>query len=444
MEGRVVSRIKGGTHGRPGRRQGVLARLPDRSAAGPNFDQLIGQTFQMRILKMNARRGNIVLSRRVLLEEERNKRKEQTLGTLKDGQVVRGTVKNLTGVRRVHRPRRNRRSSSHHRHVLGTHRPPVGDLLGGRQGGRRRPQVRPGAREGFARVQAAPAGSWSQVGGKYPVGKRVRGKVVSLAEYGAFVELEPGIEGLVHVSEMSWTHKVRHPSKLVSVADLVDAVVLNVDPNNKRISLGMKQAEPNPWDTIARRYPIGTRVEGKVRTSRSSGRSSGSKRESTAWFTSRISRGRATSSTPRRSSRGAEGRRRRSSRRSGEEDLLGIKQGHGGSWESLIPETYTVGKSVKGRLSVRPSTAFLSRLRRGSKVSSTPRSLTGRGRKSGQPERGRRGHGGNHQVDTAERKIGLSMRTRQRSTDREAMGEYNQGQQSLSTTLGSLLREKGI
>ena len=110
------------------------------------------------------------------------------------------------------------------------------------------------------------ADPWTDVAAKYPVGTRVRGRVVSLTDYGAFVELEPGVEGLVHVSEMSWTHEVRHPSRVVSVGDQVEAAVLNVDPASRKISLGMKQTAPNPWDMIEAKYPAGTRIEGKVKS----------------------------------------------------------------------------------------------------------------------------------------------------------------------------------
>jgi small subunit ribosomal protein S1 len=110
------------------------------------------------------------------------------------------------------------------------------------------------------------ADPWTNVAGKYPIGTRVRGRVVSLTDYGAFVELEPGVEGLVHVSEMSWTHEVRHPSRVVSVGDQVEAAVLNVDPGSRKISLGMKQTAPNPWDMIESKYPIGTKIEGKVKS----------------------------------------------------------------------------------------------------------------------------------------------------------------------------------
>ncbi len=118
-------------------------------------------------------------------------------------------------------------------------------------------------RSGSSRKSADP---WTSVAGKYPVGTRVRGRVVSLTDYGAFVELEPGVEGLVHVSEMSWTHEVRHPSSVVAVGDQVEAAVLNVDPGSRKISLGMKQTAPNPWDMIEGKYPIGTRIEGKVKS----------------------------------------------------------------------------------------------------------------------------------------------------------------------------------
>ncbi|OGW62882.1 MAG: 30S ribosomal protein S1 [Nitrospirae bacterium RBG_16_64_22] len=447
VEGRVVSRIKGGLTVDLG---GVKAFLPGSQIdlrPVRNFDQLIGQTFQMRILKMNARRGNIVLSRRVLLEEERNKRKEQTLGTLKEGQVVRGAVKNLTeygafidlgGIDGLlHITDMSWGRIGHPSEIFS-----VGDKV----------EVvvlkydREHEKVSLGYKQRLPD-PWSQVAGKYPVGKRLRGKVVSLAEYGAFVELEPGIEGLVHVSEMSWTHKVRHPSKLVSVGDLVDAVVLNVDPNNKRISLGMKQAEPNPWDTIARRYPVGTRVEGKVRNITEFGAFIGIEEgidglvhiSDLSWTrhikhpSEVLKKGQKVDAVvlhvdPEK-----------------ERISLGIKQATGDPWESLIPETYTVGKSVQGKVVRQTEHGVFVELAEGVEGLIYASEL---GRDEGGKTAGL--NVGDEitaeiiKVDTAERKIGLSMRARQRSTEREATGEYNQGQQSLSTTLGSLLREKGI
>jgi small subunit ribosomal protein S1 len=447
VEGRVVSRIKGGLTVDLG---GVKAFLPGSQIdlrPVRNFDQLIGQTFQMRILKMNARRGNIVLSRRVLLEEERNKRKEQTLGTLKEGQVVRGTVKNLTeygafidlgGIDGLlHITDMSWGRIGHPSEIFS-----VGDKVDVvvLKYDREHEKVSLGYKQRLP-------DPWSQVGGKYPVGKRVRGKVVSLAEYGAFVELEPGIEGLVHVSEMSWTHKVRHPSKLVSVADLVDAVVLNVDPNNKRISLGMKQAEPNPWDTIARRYPVGTRVEGKVRNITEFGAFVGIEEgidglvhiSDLSWTrhikhpSEILKKGQKVDAVvlhvdPEK-----------------ERISLGIKQVTGDPWESLIPETYTVGKSVQGKVVRQTEHGVFVEIAEGIEgliyASELGRDESG---KAASLNVGDEVTAEIIKVDTAERKIGLSMRPRQRSTDREAMGEYNQGQQSLSTTLGSLLREKGI
>lgn len=447
VEGRVVSRIKGGLTVDLG---GVKAFLPGSQIdlrPVRNFDQLIGQTFQMRILKMNARRGNIVLSRRVLLEEERNKRKEQTLGTLKEGQVVRGTVKNLTeygafidlgGIDGLlHITDMSWGRIGHPSEIFS-----VGDKVDVvvLKYDREHEKVSLGYKQRLP-------DPWSQVGGKYPVGKRVRGKVVSLAEYGAFVELEPGIEGLVHVSEMSWTHKVRHPSKLVSVGDLVDAVVLNVDPNNKRISLGMKQAEPNPWDTIARRYPVGTRVEGKVRNITEFGAFVGIEEgidglvhiSDLSWTrhikhpSEILKKGQKVDAVvlhvdPEK-----------------ERISLGIKQVAGDPWESLIPETYTVGKSVQGKVVRQTEHGVFVEIAEGIEgliyASELGRDESG---KAASLNVGDEVTAEIIKVDTAERKIGLSMRARQRSTDREAMGEYNQGQQSLSTTLGSLLREKGI
>src|SRR3989454_581346 len=180
VEGRIISRIKGGMMVDIG----VKAFLPGSQIdLHPVRDpeQLIGKTFPMKIIKINQRRGNVVVSRRLLLEESRDQRRQRTLANLTEGQLVNGTIKNIT-------------------------------------------------------------------------------------DYGAFIELEPGVEGLVHVSEMSWSHEVRHPSKIVSVGAQVEAQVLNVDEAARKISLGMKQVAPNPWDLVETKYPIGTKIEGKVKS----------------------------------------------------------------------------------------------------------------------------------------------------------------------------------
>ncbi len=230
-----------------------------------DLDKLIGKAFPMKIIKLNQKRGNIVLSRRELLEEERKHLKEQTLANLTEGMRIKGKVKNITeygafvdlggldGL--LHITDMSWGRVGHPSELF-----QVGDEV----------EVvvlkfdRANERVSLGYKQRLPD-PWEAVEQKYPIGAKLKGKVVSLTDYGAFVELEEGVEGLVHISEMSWTQRVKHPSKVVAIGDVVEVVVLDVDRANKRISLGMRQAEPNPWNFIEERYPVGTRVEGRVR-----------------------------------------------------------------------------------------------------------------------------------------------------------------------------------
>jgi small subunit ribosomal protein S1 len=265
VEGRILSRIKGGMMVDIG----VKAFLPGSQIdlhPVRDLDALVGKSFPLKIIKINHRRGNVVVSRRVLLEESRDKKRQTTLSTLKEGQLIQGTVKNITdygafidlggidGLLHITDMSWGRVGHPSEVFVVGD-RVEVMVLKYDRETGR--------ISLGLKQKSADP---WTGVATKYPVGSRVRGRVVSLTDYGAFVELEPGVEGLVHVSEMSWTHEVRHPSRLVSVGDQVDAAVLNVDLNSRKISLGMKQTAPNPWDMVEAKYPSGTRIEGKVKS----------------------------------------------------------------------------------------------------------------------------------------------------------------------------------
>lgn len=265
IEGKIVSRIKGGMMVDIG----VKAFLPGSQIdlhPVRDLDGLVGKTFPLKIIKINHRRGNVVVSRRVLLEETRDKKRQTTLATLKEGQLIQGTVKNITdygafidlggidGLLHITDMSWGRVGHPSELFTVGD-KVEVTVLKYDRETGR--------ISLGLKQKTADP---WTSVAAKYPVGTRVRGRVVSLTDYGAFVELEPGVEGLVHVSEMSWTHEVRHPSRVVSVGDQVDAAVLNVDPGSRKISLGMKQTAPNPWDMVESKYPVGTRIEGKVKS----------------------------------------------------------------------------------------------------------------------------------------------------------------------------------
>src|SRR5580698_6375566 len=266
IEGVITTRVKGGLSVTI--RGGVKAFLPGSQVdlrPVRNLDAFLNQSFKFKVIKFNKKRGNIVLSRRVLLEKERAELKGMTLEKLKEGQIVEGIVKNLTeygafidlgGIDgllhitdmswgRVNHPSELFQVGDHVRvKVLKFNADTERVSLGLKQ------------------ITEDP---WSRAAEKYVPGTVVRGKVVSLKDYGAFIELEEGIEGLVHISEMSWTRRVKHPSKMVAVGDMVEAVVLDVDPKQNRISLGIKQLEPNPFASLKEKYPPGTVVKGVIR-----------------------------------------------------------------------------------------------------------------------------------------------------------------------------------
>jgi small subunit ribosomal protein S1 len=265
VEGTLTKKIKGGV---VVNLMGVDAFLPGSQIAlrrVPNIDDLLGQSYEFKIIKLNKRRRNIVVSRRVILEHERAHKREHLMKELEVGQVRKGVVKNVTdfgafidlggvdGLLHITDMSYGRVSHPSEMVQIG-HEVEVKILDIDWQ--RERISL------GMKQLQSYP---WKDVAQKYPVGSRVQGKVVSITNYGAFVELEPGIEGLVHISEMSWTRNVRHPSKIVSIGETIEAVVLKVDENEEKISLGMKQTEQDPWMVLPLKYPVGTRLEGKVR-----------------------------------------------------------------------------------------------------------------------------------------------------------------------------------
>jgi len=265
VEGRLLRKIKGGL---VVDLFGVEAFLPGSQVAlrqVQNIDQLLSQTLRFKIIKLNKRRRNIVVSRRAVLEEERAQQKSSILKELAKDQVREGVVKNITDFGAfvdlggidglLHVTDMSWGRVSHPSEVLA-----IGDKI----------KVKvlsfdpEKERISLGLKQLTPY-PWENVEEKYKVGSKVRGKVVSITDYGAFVELEKGIEGLIHVSEMSWTKHIRHPSKVLAIGDTIEAVVLKVDKNNEKISLGLKQVEPDPWLTLDEKYPLGTRLVGKVR-----------------------------------------------------------------------------------------------------------------------------------------------------------------------------------
>ena len=265
VQGKIVRRIKGGLKVEIGNVKAFLPASQVELRPVQNFDRYIGKTLDMKVIKLSKRRRNIVLSRRVILEDELEAKRKATLSTLEPEQTREGIVKNITqfgafidlgGVDGLlHKSDMSWGRVNHPSEVVS-----VGDKV-----------------EVMVLSVDAEAGKislgmkqktpdpWLSVEEKYPVGSTVSGRVVNIVDYGAFVELEPGVEGLVHVSEMSWTRRVPHPSKLLRKGDIIQARVLDVDASKQKISLGIKQLQPNPWELLADKYPVGSRINGKVR-----------------------------------------------------------------------------------------------------------------------------------------------------------------------------------
>jgi small subunit ribosomal protein S1 len=265
VEGVILGKVKGGLQVDIG----VPAFLPGSHVdlrPARNLDRYIGQRGRFQILKFNRARGNVVVSRRSVIERERTSLKEETLKVLEEGVILEGTVKNITdygafvdlggidGLLHITDMAWGR--LQHPSEVLKVGEKVKVVVLKYDQG-RERVSL------GMKQIMPDP---WTKATESYPVGARLRGKVVSVTDYGAFVELEKGVEGLIHVSEMSWSKRALHPSKVVNVGDMVEVQVLGVDEGNRRISLGLKQTEPNPWEALAEIHPIGSTIKGKVKS----------------------------------------------------------------------------------------------------------------------------------------------------------------------------------
>jgi small subunit ribosomal protein S1 len=264
IEGVIVGKVKGGFKvdvGVPGFLPGSHVDIrPSR-----NLDKFIGTRDRFAILKFNRQRGNVVLSRRALLEKERDSLKQEVLKVLEEGVILEGTVKNITGYGAfvdlggidgiLHISDMSWGRISHPSEVLQVGEKVKVVVL----------KFDPEKERISLGMKQLTPDPWHTVAERYPVGVRVQGKVISLMDYGAFVEIESGIEGLIHISEMSWTRKISHPSKILQVGQAVEVVILNVDPEHRRISLGLKQVMPNPWEEAKEKYPVGSIVQGPVR-----------------------------------------------------------------------------------------------------------------------------------------------------------------------------------
>jgi small subunit ribosomal protein S1 len=444
VEGVIVSRVKGGL----AVDIGVKAFLPGSQVdlrPVRNLETLLGQKLQFKIIKFNKRRGNIVLSRRALLEKERKRMRETTLQTLQVGQIIDGVIKNLTDYGAfidlggidglLHVTDMSWGRVNHPSEIF-----QVGDEL--------KVKVLKFDAEtervslGLKQLQPDP---WMDAGMRYSIGKRLQGKVVSLTDYGAFVELEPGIEGLIHVSEMSWTKRVKHPSKMVSIGDVAEAIVLDVDEGNRKISLGMKQIEPNPWSVIEDRYPVGTKVTGTVRNITNFGVFIGLEEgidglvhvSDVSWTeqikhpSEKFKKGDEVEAIVLKIDK------------ENEKFSLGIKQMQPNPWDD-ISRRYPIGTEVSGEItSVTDFGAFV-KLEEGIEglVYSSEISAEKVEKPSDVVQPGQVVKALVVKVDAVEGKISLSMRAVNDRQERETLKDLAQQTKSQTATLGDLLREK--
>ncbi len=439
VDGKILSRIKGGMMVDIG----VKAFLPGSQIdLHPirDLDGLVGKTFPLKIIKINHRRGNVVVSRRVLLEETRDKKRQTTLANLKEGQLVPGIVKNITeygafidlggidGLLHITDMSWGRVGHPSELFVVGD-RVEVMVLKYDRETGR--------ISLGLKQKGSDP---WTGVAAKYPIGTRVKGKVVSLTDYGAFIELEPGVEGLVHVSEMSWSHEVRHPSRLVSVGDQVEAAVLNIEPGSRKISLGMKQTAPNPWDMVEAKYPAGTRIQGKVKSLTDFGAFIGLDEGidglihiSDMSWTRHIKH----PSELFKKAQAVEAVVLRIDKEK-ERLSLGYKQLSRDPWEVDIPERYRVGASVIGKVSKLTDFGVFIELEGGVEgllhISEATLQPPARLEEKFKPQDEVTAK--IIKVDREERKIALSLREHQMDTDRMHVDEYHASQGTVDQSLG--------
>ena len=441
VKGRVVSVIKGGLTVDIG---GVEAFLPGSQIDTKpvhQMNRMIGQVLDLKILKMNSGRGNIVLSRRAILEQHLNVKKEETLSSLVEGQVVTGTIKNVTeygafvdlgGIDGLlHITDMSWGRISHPSEIL-----KVGDKIEVvvLKYDREKQKVSLG-------IKQKTEDPWLAASQKYAVGSRVSGKVVSLTDYGAFIELERGVEGLIHVSEMSWTQRVKHPSKVVSVGDMVEAQVLAVDPAGKRISLGMKQIAPNPWHSIGDRYPVGSEVEGKVKTITDFGAFIGLEEGIDGLI--HISDLSWTKHVKNPSEVLKKGQKIRavvlSIDAQKERISLGLKQLTPDPWDKAIPERYKVGQDETVKVTKIADFGAFVELEHGIEglIPASEMVKDSPAFKEGDEVTARV-----IKVDKGDRKIALSVKAQIKGNDRSTLKDYMSQQEKPDTSIGALLKER--
>jgi small subunit ribosomal protein S1 len=446
IEGTVVSRVRGGLTVDIG----IPAFLPGSQIdlhPVPDLDQFIGQRLTFKVLKFNRKRGNIVLSRRSIMEQEREALKKETLKNLCVDAVVEGVVKNITnygafvdlggvdGLLHITDMAWGRVGHPAKRFAVGD-RITV-KVIGFDQGSGR-------ISLGLKQLTPDP---WTTVADKYPVGSRVRGKAVSITDYGVFVELEEGLEGLVHISEMSWTKKIKHPSKYVRIGDIVEAVVLNVDTEKKRISLGMKQIEPNPWDLIEEKYPVGTKIVGQVKTVTDFGifigideGIDGLVHVSELSWTKKIKR----IADAYKKGQEVEAIVLKIDKEN-ERFSLGIKQLRPDPWET-VPQRYKAGQVVTGTItSLTDFGAFVELEEELEGLIHISELGTGE-QKIGHPSDAVKAEDKVTviilNVDPRERKIGLSIKALLRKKEREEIKQYVGGEEAVTSNLGEMIQDE--
>ncbi|HAY20995.1 30S ribosomal protein S1 [Desulfobacca acetoxidans] len=443
IEGTITAKVKGGLSVDLG---GMSAFLPGSQVdlqPVRNIDSLIGQTFKFKILKYNKKRRNVVLSRRIIMEKERAEQKSATLAMLEGGKVVNGVVKNITdyGVfvdlggidGLLHVTDMSWGRIGHPSEVFHVGDPIEVKIL---NFDRENEKVSLGMKQ----LTEDP---WLKATEKYPIGARVWGKVVSLTDYGAFVELEPGVEGLIHVSEMSWTKKVRHPSKIVSVNDIVESEVLDIDPQKKRISLSMKHVEPNPWDIIGEKYPEGTIIEGKIKNITDFGIFIGIDEGIDGLVhISDISWTRRIKHPSEIFKKGQEVRAKvLKIDKENERFSLGIKQLAEDPWKT-IDQRYPVGKSVSGLVTNKTDFGVFIELEEGIEGLIHVSELSRDKNKAAQVEVGDMVTAKVINVSPKDRKIGLSIRKLEVDQEHTVYRDYLHSRQEATTPLGELLQER--
>ena len=444
ISGKIIGKVKGGLNVDIG----IKAFLPGSQIdVRPikDLDRMVGQTSQVKIIKMDQKRGNVVVSRRALIEEQVKKMREQTLEALAEGQLLEGYVKNITdyGVfvdlggidGLLHITDISWGRIGHPSEVF-----KVGEKISVKVL-KYDPDT---GRVSLGHKQKTPD-PWIAVEDKCPVGSRVQGKVVSITDYGAFVSVEDGVEGLIHISDMSWTNEVKHPSRVVSVGEIITAVVLNIDKQNRKISLGLKQAESNPWDTVENKYPAGTIREGKVRNLTEFGAFVGLEDgidglihiSDMSWLrhikhpSEVLKKGQSVKAAVLK----VDKEKQRIS--------LGLKQLTGDPWTKDIPERYSIGGAVKGKIVRITDFGIFVELEEGVEglihVSESGVEPPVRAEDIMKP--GDEIWAKVIKIDSVDKKIALSIKEYNKDLERAEMQKYMEGQGGGNITLGKAARK---